>query len=130
MTKERDCQEYCSTVDVQTLAACAVRARTSHADTAHATPVDILVSAASRSRSALATLRVRAADTRAPTRLPVSAPTNDPHAPALSGRVDLEAPQIFERVGEVIFERVEEVLGEALRAHAGGRRVEGLEQVV
>ena len=38
MTKERDCQEYyyCSTVDVQTLAARrAVRARTSHADTAH-----------------------------------------------------------------------------------------------
>ena len=50
--------------------------------------------------------------------------------PPRSGRVDLEAPQIFERVGEVIFERVEEVLGEALRAHAGGRRVEGLEQVV
>ena len=51
-------------------------------------------------------------------------------AASRSGRVELEAPQIFERVGEVIFERVEKVLGEALRAHAAGRRVEGLEQVV
>ena len=124
MREERDVQPLDALLDEAELAVVLQEDR----ELGRAPVVDLLVRG--QSQSAL----VPHSASERPTCVPLpdcpGRPRQTTLTPPRSGRVDLEAPQIFERVGEVIFERVEEVLGEALRAHAGGRRVEDLEQVV